>query len=189
MTPLTTDELKRIVELAGKASGRPWERPTDADEEYIVSACNFAGDMATELLALREQLQQAKEELHIWVCPKCSTEFEDDGSEHPYGIMCPECNNHGYSMVGVLHPKTIKRMITQEDWDALRAKVAKTETWEEYINGRQVYAQMVVKLQARIAELEAALKVRNDFLSPLLKIWDNPDDAHYDNLPQPPVSE
>lgn len=37
-----------------------------------------------------------------FTCPSCNTSFEDDGKEHPYGIMCPACPG---PLKGVIHPR------------------------------------------------------------------------------------
>lgn len=38
-----------------------------------------------------------------WYCPKCHTLFEYNGKHYPNGILCPECRDRNYGMVGVLH--------------------------------------------------------------------------------------
>jgi protein-arginine kinase activator protein McsA len=61
--------------------------------------------------------KKAEETYRILECPKCEAEFEDDGKEYPHGALCPECKG---IFKGVIYPKIVKRIITQEQWDELK---------------------------------------------------------------------
>lgn len=80
-------------------------------------------DGAENICWLLEELDKARapaaEEYRRFMCPKCGAEFEDPDPENEFssGILCPECTG---DVKGVIHPRWIKRIITQDDWDRLQ---------------------------------------------------------------------
>lgn len=65
---------------------------------------------------------EATEEYREFICPKCGSEFADPDPTKPFeaGILCPECTG---GLKGVIHPRIIKRRITQTAWDELKLQV------------------------------------------------------------------
>jgi len=91
------------------------------------------GDLRRELIKTQKE---ATEEETWYECAKCETRFEDDGKDHPDGVLCSECRKRGYFAVGVCHKRTIKRRITQEQWDDLQNLLAQRDKLIEYLNAR-----------------------------------------------------
>jgi hypothetical protein len=57
-----------------------------------------------DLDELADQLEAVLKDLPVdrnFTCPKCGAEFEDDGKEHPHGILCPSCKG---PLKGVINP-------------------------------------------------------------------------------------
>ena len=71
----------------------------------------------------------AKRTYRELICPKCGSEFEDNGKDYPHGLICPECSDRGYTIVGVIHPIKKKILITQEQWDKAIELLKKWENW------------------------------------------------------------
>jgi len=85
-----------------------------------------------EITTLREKLVRAEEEIRIFICPKCDTEFEDPNPSKDYsnGILCPECKG---MVKGVIHPEKCIRKITQYRWDEVNRKLNNLRTGIEVI--------------------------------------------------------
>lgn len=78
------------------------------------------------LLCERKRLtQEATEEYRELICPKCHNEFEDDGKDYASGVFCPLCKG---SVRPVIHPRVVKRRITQQQWDEAQATIRDLRT-------------------------------------------------------------
>ncbi len=95
-----------------RTSGPHW-----SDLKRFVKLFDLSKELLAELAALKiEAMKQ------VWECPKCQSVFEDDGKDHPAGILCPECKRLGYVSVGIL--QSVRYKITQFEYDALKNELA-----------------------------------------------------------------
>lgn len=139
---MTAEAALKRVEQARDAARAEAARLREALQDHRrlpgqpVLGGTMDNDLQAEIDRLRKQLKAASEEETYLECPKCGTCYEaEPGQDYSAGVLCPECKRTGYTLVGVCHPVTAKKLITQKDWDELKAEAARLRAALESVRG------------------------------------------------------
>lgn len=111
------------------------------------------------LLEHHKDLAAAQQEETVLQCSKCNTQYEmpDDYDHTSSGVFCPACRQGGEKLVGVCHPITYRKTITQRDWNELKDQLAAALIEWAGQAGQDKWVVMCDEMKQRIAQLEADL--------------------------------